>query len=144
MSGIYDPELGEAMGQEESHHLTCQIKAVKEQVTLTKRLGEDIKGEDVTIFLVPEMNTQFTRFLLAHNPDDYELAQSIQLVSIIPYPINQPCRIAYMTSNEKCSDRHHFRVMTVDVEDAIKARMKDGDKLTIEVVPFSEEEKYSV
>lgn len=105
------------------------------------------------LIFIPEHNTEYTKYMIAHAPclDEGEkvLGFDTELVVVWPNPIDSYVRLGSFSSSVNYESMHFF-IMTFsrgyDLNEVIQNMIKQSGeyKVTIEVVPISEENSHGV
>lgn len=141
--------IREHTGMNRETHLKCSV--LRKKFNVANETGNKV---DDSIFFLPDSNSEYIKFVLANNPENFELVDYIEFVAILGHPVNQPVRVAYHTGNHQYHGPH-FKLLTVESDYGTPEQvLKDAglsmnglrSSKTIELViqPDSEEENYAV
>lgn len=125
--------------REESYHLTCKVKVVKETRRTDKANGDFESYEATLVYLIPQESSEQIRFWNCYLPD-YIASIESELV-FMNIQNSRPFR-GYVDVANKNVDRRHIGVMSRDM---ITFLSTYNDKtIRVDCLPCSEHDKYDV
>ena len=132
-------EIDNVNGKNNSYFMKCRVEIINTKGidTLNRKFEYD------QAYLIPEQNTQYAKFIYAYNPFNDAMAEYIEMVTIMDFPIGKPCRIEFCTATEDYSKGDHFRVMTKEINDFFLDH-KEIKEISFEIIPQKDEHLYSV
>ena len=98
----------------------------------------DRRYERTLVLLVPEANAHYGAFLAEWMPDTW--GEYFELATIIPSPIDSPCRMSIHRGTDEKSAQPYLTVMSKGVEDVIIRCKKEGDVLEVQVLGEDQDE----
>jgi hypothetical protein len=123
-------DIGQLQGHNDQHILTFKAKEHNE-----------------CVILIPELNTAFTKYMMAFHQEGLAISEGMEHIGIFSYPFMGRARIAFHDRNEFYNDDpFYFLLMSIEKEDAIKTALKKGfdQSIPVELVPANEELEHEV
>ena len=119
--------------------LKCKVKFFDKYVRENIGQGKINEYQRKLVLLVPEQNDECMRFFQAWLPETVE--EYFEIATQIGVPVHSPSRVAIKRGPDVQSEKPYLTVMSVGVEEVIKARCKEGDWLKVISLPSNEEDE---